>query len=167
MGATTTLRWSAARRTLVLVAVWAVLVEGRPGDLLIGLPLAIAIALYTLRLSPPGESRRRLRPAVLLALAPRVFWLSVVGGVDVARRALRTPPDLDPDTVRFPLDPPSAPVAVGLSVILTLMPGTLAAEVDDAVLTVHVLDRNQPMEAALRDLEDRLRRGLGEAERRP
>lgn len=159
------LMWTLARRTALLTGVWAVLVEGRLSDLPVGLVLAAAIALYSLRLNPPRHGRARLRPLALLALAPWVAWLALAGGVDVARRAVRRPLDLDPDTVAYPLSPPSVPVAAALAAVLTLVPGTLAVEVSGRRLLVHVLDRRQPVEEQFRRLEDGLRRGLGEAPR--
>lgn len=163
MGTTATYGVAVARRAAVLAGVWVILVEGRPGDSLVGLPVAVALALYSLRLSPPDSPRPRIRirPWPLLGLAPRLLRLSLAGGVDVALRALRRPPDLDPTMVVYPLDPPHPGVAVGLSVMLTLMPGTLAVSVAEDGILIHVLDRTQDLEAQLRPLEDGLRRGLG------
>lgn len=156
---------SLARRTALLAGVWAVLVEGRPADLPVGVLLAVALALYSLRLNPPRRRRARPRPLVLLALAPRIAWLSLAGGVDVARRAAARPPDLDPDTVIYPLRPPSRRVAAALAAVLTLVPGSLAVEVSARRLLIHVLDRRRSGIGQYRRLEDGLRRGLGEAPR--
>ncbi len=160
MGETATYGLTVARRAAVLAGVWVILVEGRPGDSLVGLPVAVALALYSLRLSPPRASHTSLRLLPLLGLTPRLIRLSLAGGLDVALRALRRPPDLDPAMVVYPLDPPHPGVAIGLSVMLTLMPGTLAAEVAEDSILIHVLDRTQDVEAQLRPLEDGLRRGL-------
>lgn len=162
MGATATYGLAVARRTAVLAGLWVILVEGRPVDSFVGLPVAVALAFYSLRLSPAPSSRHppmRLMP--LLGLAPRLVRLSLAGGLDVALRALRRPPDLDPAMVVYPLTPPDSGVAIGLSVMLTLMPGTLAVVVAEDGILIHVLDRTQSMEAQLRPLEDGLRRGLG------
>lgn len=152
-------------RTGLLWAVWVVLMEGRPTDSLVGLPVALVVAGWSLPRRRSAGDRARLRIGPLLALVPRVAWLSLAGGWDVAQRAFRRRPDLTPGFVDYPLHPPDARVAMGLAYLLTVMPGTLAARVEASGLRVHVLDRGLFLDGQLRPLEDRLRAGLGAARR--
>ncbi len=120
-----------------LGALWAGLVGGDPEGLVLGLGVVPAAVWNSLRLMPPVAG---LRPWRALAMLPGFYWRSIVGGVDVARRAV------DP---RLPLAPgwlvqrvglaPGGRVVLGSTV--SLMPGTLAAGCDGDRLLVHALDR--------------------------
>ncbi len=155
-GQAATALWIAALlgRGGVLGALWAGLVGGDPEGLALGLAVVPAAVWLSLLLMPPA---RGLRPWRVLGLLPGFYARSIVGGLDVARRAM------DP---RLPLAPgwlvqrvdlaPGGRVVLGAAV--SLMPGTLAAGCDGDRLLVHVLDGDTDPAAALKGEVARLDR---------
>lgn len=139
-----------AARVLLALGVWLVLTGGAAGALLPGLLAAAAAAWLSLRLLPPMPRARPPRPLGLLRLVLRFLGQSVLGGVDVARRAFRRRMPLDPGLVECSLLhlPPGAARNAFLAEI-SLLPGTLAAGVRGDTLVLHCLDRAQPAAALL------------------
>ena len=86
-------------------AAWLTLGKNGPVDLLVGLGAAFAATWVSLRLLPPGAWR--LRPLPLLRLAVRFLRQSIVGGVDVAWRALAPRMPLRVGTVAYPVALPA------------------------------------------------------------
>lgn len=144
-------------RTVLLGALWTGLVQGAGEGLVLGVlavPLAVALSL---RLMPPG---RPLRPGRMLALLPGFHLRSVLGGVDVAQRALAPAMPLAPGWISVPVAlPPAGRVVLGAE--LSLMPGTLAAGSEGGRLLVHVLDRTADPARAIRAEEARIAAVLG------
>ncbi|KPP88191.1 MAG: multicomponent Na+:H+ antiporter subunit MnhE [Erythrobacteraceae bacterium HL-111] len=117
-------------------------------------PLALVLSL---RLLPPGTPLRIVR---VLRQLPHFVHQSLVGGIDVAWRALAPAMPIDPGWIAIRVDlPDGGRVALGGE--LSLMPGTLAAGTSGDMLLVHVLDRNSDAEAAIREEERRLRLAIG------
>ena len=86
----------------------------------------------------------RPRPLVVSQILPFLgFFLvgSLRGGLDVAWRALDPRLPIDPQFRRFALDLPQGQPRTLMVSILSLMPGTLSAELEDdgATLVVHAL----------------------------
>src|SRR5690606_30734280 len=102
----------------------------------------------------PGGVPLRFGP--LAALFPRFAWQSLIGGIDVARRAFHPRLPIRPGRLRIAVElPEGGRVALGGE--LSLMPGTLAAGCDGDHLLVHVLDLDQDIESAVREEERRVR----------
>lgn len=102
------------------------------------------------------------RPHRLLAFFLYFIRTSVHGGLDVAWRALLPRPAISPGWIRYPLTlPPGQPRTLLIS-IMSLVPGTLSADIEaDDILVVHVLVQKPDQDRALaeiRDLEDRISR---------
>ena len=135
---------AAARRVALFAALWFVLTDGEA--VVFGAMVALAASWLSLRLLP---ATRPLRIFALLAIVPGFIWRSLLGGADVARRAFDPRLPLDPGWVEIPVDlPDGGRVALGGE--LSLMPGTLVAGSANGRLLVHVLDRNQDTEGAVR-----------------
>lgn len=119
--------------------------EAAPDALVPGAVAVAAAVWLSLRLIPARD------PLALWRLArhlPRFVTRSVVGGVDVARRALDPAMPLRPGWVEVPVDlPDGARVALGAE--LSLMPGTLAAGCNEGRLMVHLLDTGAGFEAGI------------------
>jgi multicomponent Na+:H+ antiporter subunit E len=146
---------TAARRLVLFAGLWLVLTRGEA--LLLGAAAVPATCWLSLRLLPP---LRPVRLWPLLAMAPVFVWRSLLGGLDVARRALDPRLPLNPGWVEIPVDlPDGGKVALGGE--LSLMPGTLAAGSEGGRLLVHVLDRDQDVSAAVRAEAARLARATG------
>jgi multicomponent Na+:H+ antiporter subunit E len=117
--------------------------------------LTVAAATFAsvhLRASRTGTVQWRHVPALLLYF----FQASVLGGVDVARRAFSPAMPLDTGLVRYRSSLATEPGLVCLTWMVSLMPGTASVDLDGHRLTVHVVDRRSYGEADLRRLERRI-----------
>jgi multicomponent Na+:H+ antiporter subunit E len=123
---------------------------------LVALPAALLVAL---RLRPAPLPR--LRPVAALAFVPFFFTQSVRGGIDVALRALSRRPRLDPTLYRYAMRLRSPAAQVALADALSLLPGTLCADVQGDELIIHALDRSAG-ERPIRVLETRIAAIFGE-----
>lgn len=146
--------WIAARRLALFVVIWLVLTEGDPGGWAVGAVTAGAACLMSLRLLPPGP--HTVRFSGVFSLLPGFLLRSLIGGVDVAWRALHPRRPLDPGWFSYPLHLPPGAARVALGSEVSLMPGTLAAGSDGGRLYVHCLDRTKPVEAMLAEEERRI-----------
>lgn len=104
---------------------------------------AIAALVLPLALDPLIRDRVRIRrPGIALRLALVVAWDIVASNLKVARLVLGRPARLRPAFVEVPLDTSHPDAVALLASIITMTPGTVAADVDDARkrILVHVLD---------------------------
>jgi len=99
------------------------------------------------------------RPLRLFRFTGYFLWTSFAGGLDVAWRALQPRPAIHPTWLRYRLSlPPGQPRTLMVS-MLSLLPGTLSAELqEDDMLLVHALDGSD--EQATRDSVTRLEQEL-------
>jgi multicomponent Na+:H+ antiporter subunit E len=89
----------------------------------------------------------------LARFLPVFVWFSLRGGLDVAQRALHPHCPLAPELLVYPLRLPVGPAQVFFANTVSLLPGTLSAELEDSRLTVHILDANLPILDTLGYLE--------------
>jgi multicomponent Na+:H+ antiporter subunit E len=97
-----------------------------------------------------------VRPRGLLAFAWLFLWGSFRGGVDVAWRALHPALPLSPRFVRYTHGLPRGQPRTLLVSVLSLMPGTLSADLEDDGDTVIVHVLTDEAAAALDPLRDRI-----------
>lgn len=149
-------------RLLVFAALWLVIAGDDPSSWIIGLPTVLFASWSSLRLSPdrPGDSGLKL--VGLARFLPYFVIESVRGGVDVAARVLRPRLKIDPGFVRYEprLAHPVARVVFLDSV--SLLPGTLSADLRDGIVEVHALDVSTDLKPALLSLERLVGRLFGE-----
>lgn len=94
------------------------------------------------------------RPLRLLLFFAYFVRASILGGVDVAARALDPRLPIEPRFLRYPLTvPPGQPRTLLVSLV-SLLPGTLSADLEKDTLIVHALSEESA--AGLRDLEQRV-----------
>jgi multicomponent Na+:H+ antiporter subunit E len=130
--------------------IWLALAGLRPSDLPVGVAVAVAAAWASLVLAPPSGGR--LNAPATLSYGLHFFRLSLVSGLDVARRALSAAPDLQPGIVEARLRQPPGFARNAFSVIASLLPGSLLTgfEPDDEQRAyIHALDIRQPVAAEL------------------
>ncbi len=125
-----------------------------PAHLALGAVLALALPLAARPLL--GEPTRVRAPGAVLRLLGTVTWDIVMSNVVVAKLVLGPMDRIRPGFVRVPLDA-SHPYAVSLlASIITMTPGTVSADVDEArrEILVHVLNLDDPA-ALVRDIKAR------------
>jgi multicomponent Na+:H+ antiporter subunit E len=140
---------------LVLSVMWGGLTGWRVDALIFGLPAILLGAMVPLLLPPTSGFRLSSRGAVAFAL-----WFalqSIKGAVDVAFRALSPNMGLRPCFRTYPLNLPQGAPRITFINIITLLPGTLSAEINDDMVTVHMLDARIELEPELAELESRIR----------
>lgn len=145
-------------RLLAGAVLWWALSEGDGATApygLVAVPLAVAVSVALLPPRRPAVPLHRRLPAVA-GLAGWFLVRSVLGGVDVARRAVSRPVDLEPGLVEHRLSLPAGLARVLVADLTSLLPGTLSVELEGDLLVVHVLDEQQPVARQLVELERRV-----------
>jgi multicomponent Na+:H+ antiporter subunit E len=149
-------------RFLSYLAIWLIMVGTGFGDLLAGLAAAGLATWCSLVLLPPLRGPGGVRPLLLVRLVLWFVWVSVLAGLDIARRAFSPALPLAPGWLvyssRLPRDVPRNL----FTSMASLMPGTLCTGTDDSgALIFHCLDVAQPVASQLADEEGRLIAALG------
>src|SRR5215813_14924033 len=130
-------------RAAWFLGLWLVLAGADLADLPAA-ALAIVAATWTsLRLLPPGGSRRS--PIAVARLAVRFLYESVVAGLDVARRALDPRLPLRPGFVTYAVRFPPGMARNAFTSLTSLLPGTVPAGEKEGELVYHCLDVDQPV----------------------
>lgn len=140
---------ASCRATLLAVWWWA-LADGAP-SWTFGAPVILLALVAGLVIAPARA--RCVSPARLLRFAPFFLRESLRGGIDVARRALHPRLPLAPALLDYRLRLPPGPARLFLVGVVSLLPGTLSADLGESDLTVHVLDRKLPVLHLLQALE--------------
>lgn len=145
------------KRTLWLLVLysllWLVLSGADPVSWVMGIPAVIAAVGVSFIFTPAAT--HTINPAAALLFIPYFIGLSVVSGLDVMRRTFSREPRINPGifTYRTGLEGGSR---ILLANIISLLPGTLSADLKDDAITIHVLDREIPAEQSICDLEARI-----------
>jgi multicomponent Na+:H+ antiporter subunit E len=153
-----------AWRLVIAAVAWWALAEGaapRGPGLAVAVVAVTGAAVGSLALRRPGA--RAARPARIPRFAAFFLAQSVVGGLDVARRALLPRGVVRPGFVEFsPALPAGTPRALFLEMV-SVMPGTLVAEETSpgGALRIHVIDTDLPVHRSLERVESELRRLFG------
>lgn len=127
------------RRLAVYLLLWWALAGGSTAAWSIG-AAAVGLALLAACLLPP-PTPWRMTLGGAAGFVPYFCLQSLRGGIDVARRAFSPGRPLDPGLLTYPLSLPPGPARIFLLNVISLLPGTLSAELMDRQLVVHVLDR--------------------------
>ena len=152
-----------ASRSIILTAVcfaalWWLLTEGNTMSWMAGIP-AVALATLAWSLAVPST------PVVwheIFRFLPFFFVRSVLGGLDVTWRTLHPRKPLAPDLIRYPLRLPNEVSRVMLINSISLLPGTLSAELGQDYVVVHVLDKHKDYNAEFAALEEHIARLTGQ-----
>ncbi len=146
-------------RLAILALLWIVLTGGDRSSWVVGAPVVLLATACSQLVS--GRLRHRWRPAGLLRFLPFFLWRSFCASLDVARRALHPNVLLDPAFMDFHMDLPSGAPRLFMANVVSLLPGTLSAELSGDRLRVHVLDAGSGALEELQDLETRVARVFG------
>lgn len=150
---------TAVWRGTAFFLLWMLLIQSvMPSDLVMGVLTSVSATWVSMRLLPPSSSS--LHFGRLLALMPHFVWESVLGGVDVARRALNPHMPLRPGFVNCPLSFPPGFARNTFATITSNLPGCIAAGDVEGVLVYHCLDTSGPVVEQLWREERLLTRAL-------
>ena len=140
------------RRLALFGAIWWVLTGGVADSWLVGAPIVVLAAWMsrTLWADPPLSLRGIAR------FIPFFARQSLAGATDVAMRALLPSMPLHPGIVRHRLRLPRGVTRVSLANVVSMLPGTLSADLDGEELVIHALDTRQDLHAMVIDLEPRI-----------
>jgi len=139
---------------LLYAALWALLGQGQGWSF--GVPLIVAAVLLSdhLQLYPARLRLQRVLPFV-------AFFLHRLlrGGIDVSLRTLRKTPAQHAGWVTYHFSPhASSDVRLLMSTVTGMLPGTLAARIDDDIMHMHILDTSMDWEGEAGRLEQQLLR---------
>lgn len=140
------------RRGFLFAALWWVLTDGAPDGWIIGIPVILLATWLSLKL----WSKFPLSLPGVLRFVPWFAFQSVAGATDVALRAMRPNMPLHPGLVRHPLRLPRGASRVTLANVVSMLPGTLSADLEGDELVIHALDTRTDLDAMVRDLEPRI-----------
>ena len=141
-------------RIVLFALLWVVLTGGPTESWLLGLPAVLTAAWVS------GKARRlpSARLSIWGSARFTCFFLkaSLISGFDVVRRAFHPRLQLHPDLIDYRLSLATEAARIFMANAISLLPGTLSADLAGAHLTIHVLDRNMPVHAELKALEARV-----------
>ena len=141
----------AAIHFILLGLLWWVLAEGDTASWVIGVPTVLFATFVSLRFSAASAWGWRWRGT--LRFLPFFSYCSLKGGMDVASRAFRPALPLAPAMMDYSLRLREGTARVFFANTVSLLPGTLSADIRGDTLIVHVLDKNLPLSDQLRRLE--------------
>lgn len=134
------------RSLATFVVLWEIVAGWSPGSWVVG-SVAVLVATAVALCLRPREAGS-LRWSGTFRFVPYFFLQSVRGGMDVARRAFSPEMRLEPLLVEHPLSLPQGGARLFLVNVVSLLPGTLGADVRKECLVVHALDRSMAGELA-------------------
>jgi multicomponent Na+:H+ antiporter subunit E len=149
-------------RLVLFASAWLVIAGTDPSSWIIGAPAVLAAIWASLRLRQKDGAAPRVLAA--LVFAPFFLWQSLKGGLDVAWRVMRPRMHIAPGVHSYRLRLTSASARVVLLDTLSLLPGTLSADLRGDLLTVHALDAadGAALDADIARLERRVGTLFGE-----
>lgn len=144
-------------RAVLFALMWWILTDGAMDSWLVGVPVVLFATLVSVVLLPPFFWSL----TGIIRFVPFFLWRSLYGGVDVARRALHPQLPISPAMVDYRWRLPPGLPRVFMANTVSLLPGTLSAELNEEHLRVHVLDQTGAFVSELTIIEGRVARLFG------
>ncbi len=141
-------------RVLLYGLLWVVLTGGRMESGLLGVPTVLMAAWISGKTQ--GFSTGRFSISGGVRFMGFFLKASLISGFDVIQRALHPRLSLHPDLIDYRLSLTTDTARIFMADVVSLLPGTLSANLAEANLTVHVLDCEMPIHTELRALEKRV-----------
>lgn len=139
---------------LIYGLIWVIISKGDFTSWVVGLPsiaLAVTITdrLFAMRIQKVNIS---LLPGFIIWF----LWHSLRGGMDVAWRALQPSVQLDPGFLHYHMTLPQGQARLIMINVVSLLPGTLSADIEGDVLVLHALDTTADVIAETLNAEQRV-----------
>ena len=141
-------------RMLFFSIIWIALVNGVMSSLWIGMPAVLISLTVSIYLVPPTT----FAWYELFRFSAYFLIRSLIGGIDVARRAYHPALPIKPDLVEYTLRLPPGLARIVMVNTVNLLPGTLVAKLNNKTMKVHVLDRQQDFRLELETVEKHVAR---------
>ncbi len=135
-----------------LAGLWLLLSDGDPSSWMVGIP-TIALALIWGRQATSAPAGNSINLPGLLRFIAYFIYESARGGLDVSRRILAPELDVQPGQREYACRLADKRARLLFANCVSLLPGTLSAELRQDSLIIHQLDIMQDTEAELRRLE--------------
>ena len=139
-------------RLVLFSVLWWAISEGESSMAPYGVVAVLAATATSVWLLAPGRPLLGRTPA-----AARLLWWflrqSVLGGVDVARRTMSKRVDVDPGTVDVEISVSNPIARVLLADISALTPGSLAVDLLEHGVRVHMLHNELPVQERIAELD--------------
>ena len=141
-------------RFLLFSVVWFILTGSEFESWVIGFPAIVCAVLLSLKLSP--SSHVSLTFAGICSFIPFFIRQSALSGIDVMRRALSRRLAVNPGLVSYTTFLPEGSARIFFVNTISLLPGTLSADLQGNRVTVHTIDKNLSIWANMQSLELRI-----------
>ena len=141
-------------RAALLALFWWILSNGDLESWVIGGPVVLLATGSSLLVSHGVNHQWRL--SGLISFVPFFLWRSFCGSIDVARRAMHPKMPLEPAFIDYNLSLSDGAPRLFMANVVSLLPGTLSAELREDCLKVHVLDANADVLGELQGLESKV-----------
>ncbi len=139
-------------RAVLFALIWWILTDGVAASWLVGAPVVVLATLASMALLPPFSCSL----LGVVRFVPFFLWRSLCGGADVARRALHPRLPISPGVFDYPWRLPPGLPRLFMANTVSLLPGTLSAELSEKYLHVHVLDQTVAFTESLKVLEQQV-----------
>ncbi len=144
-----------AWRFVFFCILWFIFSEGDFRSWPFGVPTVLVATWFSSSLTT-GPEVCRLKVLRLVPYIPFFLIKSLGSGVDVMKRVFHPGLPIDPALIEYPLTISHEKGRILLANSITLLPGTISAQLCDDHIVVHTLDKGLPVQETIRDLEGRI-----------
>lgn len=151
-------------RAAIFALFWAAVGSWEADYLAYGPVSVVASTALSISLTPPAQPRVRQWPRRAQGIVLLTGWFlgkALLGGADVARRAARFTPDIDPVVVTAPLSLPPGHARQMALLLMNLMPGSMVQRVIGDEVELHSLSVALGPEQQWAELQLRVGRAFG------
>jgi multicomponent Na+:H+ antiporter subunit E len=141
--------WVILSRMSFFSVVWWFLTEGDLNSWPVGVVVIVLTVLSSVFLLPPLH----FSWLGLLKFIPFFLWHSLLGGIDTAKRALSIEMNITPTLFNYRWSLPVGLPRVFMANIVSLLPGTMTAELTEDYLIIHILDEKTDFMTELKAVE--------------
>ncbi|MFH1217424.1 MAG: Na+/H+ antiporter subunit E [Pseudomonadota bacterium] len=156
VGAAGTLFTRGTARFFIFLLLWYALAGDKAQSWIIGLPVILLATFFSLLFASPCTYS--ISPFGFILFIPFFLKLSFLGGCDVMRRAFDPRMPMNPGLVIYNISLPQGPPQVLLVNCISLLPGTISADLQRQRVTIHSIDKDIPVWASIHLLERKISR---------
>ncbi len=138
-------------RLLIFSFLWYALAGSDKASWLLGVPAVLLVTAMSLWLA--SSSSLNIHLLAVFRFIPFFLHQSLRGGIDVMHRALSFQQLLDPGLVFYTTLLAEGSARILFVNCISLLPGTLSAELKGDQVTIHTLDQGMPVWANIQRLE--------------